>query len=86
MPLAYATLEIARAVKTGKRGAFIVRADNKLMPNPKIVDMVYDFVYRCIRTNVSHVRERRITPQEYLDGYLKFLAENTGYVADNTLK
>jgi hypothetical protein len=86
MPLAYATLEIARAVKTGKRGAFIVGADNKLIADPKIVDLVYDFVYRCIRTNVSHVRERRITPQEYLDGYLKFLTENAGYVAENTLK
>lgn len=48
--------------------------------------MVYDFVYHCIRTNVSHVRERRVTPQEYLEGYNKFLSENTGLMAENTVK
>jgi hypothetical protein len=85
MPIMYASLEIARAEKTGNRGAFIVGEDNTLQPRAEIVNTVYDFVYQCIRTNVSHVRERRVTPQEYLDGYLKFLSENTGMLAENTL-
>lgn len=78
MPIVYAALEIARAEKVGKRGAFEVGDDKILRPKPEIVSLVYDFVYHCIQTNVSHVRERRVTPQEYLDGYSKFLAENTG--------
>ena len=64
----------------------MVGDDHILKPKPEIVNLVYDFVYQCIRTNVSHVRERRVTPQEYLEGYNKFLSENTGLVAENTVK
>ncbi|HEY9343579.1 MAG TPA: DUF4838 domain-containing protein, partial [Hanamia sp.] len=73
-PIYYAMLEIAKAEKTGNRGAFI-KVGNILKPNPKIVNILHDFVYRCIKTNVSHVRERKITPQQYLETYTKFLAE-----------
>ncbi|MEX1240564.1 MAG: DUF4838 domain-containing protein [Cyclobacteriaceae bacterium] len=86
MPIMYATLEIARAEKTGKRGAFTVSEGGTLQPKPEIVSLVYNFVYHCIRTNVSHVRERRVTPQEYLDGYIKFLSENTGLLTQNTIE
>ncbi|HET9486011.1 MAG TPA: DUF4838 domain-containing protein [Chryseosolibacter sp.] len=80
MPVHYAMLEIARAEMTGKRGAFAVAADNTLKAKPEIINLLYEFVYTCIRTNVSHVRERRVTPQEYLEGYTKFLEENKGMV------
>ena len=86
LPVSFAMLEIARAEKVGKRGAFISGGDGTLRPKPEIVNLVYDFTYHCIRTNVSHVRERRVTPQEYLDGYNKFLAENTGLLAESTTK
>jgi hypothetical protein len=80
MPVHYAMLEIARAEMTGKRGAFTVAAGNTLIAKPEIINLLYEFVYTCIRNNVSHVRERRITPQEYLEGYTKFLEENKGMV------
>ncbi len=86
LPVDYAVLEIARAERTGNRGAFILNNDNTLKAKAEIVDLVYDFVYRCIRTNVSHVRERRVTPQQYLEEYMKFLAENTGLLSDQAIK
>jgi hypothetical protein len=73
LPVYYAMLEIARDQKTGKQGAFVAADDNTLKPNPQIVKILYDFVYGCIHGNVSHVREGRITPQEYLATYTKFL-------------
>jgi hypothetical protein len=75
LPVYYAMLEIARDEKTGKRGAFMTGNDNKLQPKPEIVNILYDFAYLAIKTEVSHVRESRITPQQYLDTYIKFLAE-----------
>ena len=75
LPVYYAMLEIARDEKTGKRGAFIAGDNNKLRPNPEIVKILYDFVYLCIQSNVSHVQEGRITPQQYLETYTKFLTD-----------
>jgi hypothetical protein len=75
LPVYYAMLEIARDEKTGKRGAFITGGDNKLKPKPEIVNILYDFVYLCTKTEVSHVQEGSVTPQQYLDAYIKFLAE-----------
>jgi hypothetical protein len=75
LPLYYAMLEIARDEKTGKRGAFITGADSTLKPKSEIVNMLYDFVHLCTQTQVTHVREGRITPQQYLERYVKFLAE-----------
>ncbi len=76
LPLYYAMLEIAKDEKTGKRGAFIVADNNTLKPNPEIVKILYDFVYRCINTNVSHISEGRTTPRQYLESYTKFLKKN----------
>ena len=78
LPVYYAMLEIARAEKTGKRGAFVSDDKNILKPNPKVIKILYDFVYRCIRTNVTHISEGRTTPQQYLEGYNKFLIEGSG--------
>jgi hypothetical protein len=78
LPVNYAILEIARDEKKGKRGAFWSGEDKKLMPKPEIVNMLYDFVHLCVQTEVSHVREGRITPQQYLEAYTKFLAEGPG--------
>lgn len=75
LPVYYATLEIARNEKTGNRGAFIIDENKKMKPNPEIVKILYDFVYQCIRTNVSRVTEWHTTPQEYLAKYIKFLEE-----------
>jgi hypothetical protein len=75
LPLNYTILEIARDEKTGKRGAFMKGEDNKLKPKPEIVTMLYDFVHLSMQIEVSHVRERRITPKEYLEAYTKFLSE-----------
>ncbi|MEO5997744.1 MAG: DUF4838 domain-containing protein [Chitinophagaceae bacterium] len=78
LPVYYAMLEIARAEKTGKRGAFISDNKNMVKPNPKITKILYDFVYRCIQTNVTHISEGRTTPQQYLEGYSAFLIEGSG--------
>jgi hypothetical protein len=75
LPVYYAILEIARAEKTGKRGAFIAGENNKLKPNPEIVNILYNFVYLCIHSNVSHIQEGRTTPQQYLQAYTKFLTD-----------
>jgi hypothetical protein len=75
LPVYYAMLEIARDEKTGKRGAFIAGENHKLKPNPEIVNILYNFVYLCIHSNVSHIQEGRITPQQYLEIYVKFLSD-----------
>ncbi|MEP7106446.1 MAG: DUF4838 domain-containing protein [Ferruginibacter sp.] len=73
LPVYYSMLEIAKVEKTGKRGAFIVAGNDDKIPNPAIVKILYDFVYQCIRTNVTRVTEWRTTPLEYLAEYKKFL-------------
>jgi hypothetical protein len=73
LPVYYAMLEIAKDEKTGKRGAFIVADSTSKIPNPAIVKILYDFVYQCVRTNVTRVTEWRTTPLEYLAEYKKFL-------------
>jgi hypothetical protein len=77
LPLYYAMLQIAKDEKTGKRGAFLTGENNKLKPKPEIVNMLYDFVYLCIKTKVSHLQEGGVTPQQYLNEYTKFLKEVT---------
>ncbi len=77
LPVYYAMLEIAKDEKTGKRGAFIALDSQNKIPNPAIVTILYDFVYQCIRTNVTRVTEWKTTPLEYLAEYKKFLEENS---------
>ena len=77
LPVYYAMLEIAKDEKIGKRGAFITDKNNQLKPNPEIVKMLYQFVYQCIRTNVTRVSEWHTPPKEYLANYLKFFEEQT---------
>lgn len=73
LPVYYAMLEIAKAEKTGKRGAFIAVEGNNKITNPAIVKILYDFVYQCIRNNVTRVTEWKTAPLEYLAEYNKFL-------------
>ncbi|MBX3242688.1 MAG: DUF4838 domain-containing protein [Chitinophagaceae bacterium] len=72
LPVYYATLEIAKAEKTGPRGAFDI-IDNKLVPKPGIAAMLHEFVYHCVRTGVSRIAEWHTTPKEYLEKYIAFL-------------
>ncbi len=72
LPVYYATLEIAKADKTGPRGAFTT-IDNKLVPRAEIVNLLQEFVYHCVRTGVSRITEWHTTPREYLDKYLAYL-------------
>lgn len=73
LPVYYAMLEIAKEEGTGRRGAFISTDDKNKIPNPAIVKILYDFVYQCIRNNVTRVTEWKTTPLEYLADYKKFL-------------
>jgi hypothetical protein len=73
LPVYYAMLEIAKEVKTGSRGAFAAGEDGALIPNPKIVNILYEFVYHCVRTNVSRTAEWHTPPKEYMEKYLSFL-------------
>src|SRR5215212_12126562 len=57
LPIYYAMLEIAKDEKIGKRGAFLSFMENNKIPNPAVVTMLYDFVYQCIRNNVTRVTE-----------------------------
>jgi len=75
LPIYYAMLEIAKEERTGKRGAFIIADSSHKIPNPAIVKILYDFVYQCVRNNVTRVTEWRTTPLEYLADYKKFLEE-----------
>lgn len=74
LPVQYATLEIAKAEKTGPRGAFNVVGD-QLVAKPEIVTMLHDFVYHCVRTGVSRITEWHTSPREYLDKYLAYLEQ-----------
>lgn len=74
LPVYYGILEIAKAEKTGSRGAFIIGENGSLVANPEIVKILYDFSYHCIRTNVSRTAEWHTPPKEYLEKYLAFLA------------
>jgi hypothetical protein len=73
LPVYYAMLEIAKDEKMGKRGAFKGTDSTKKIPNPSIVNILYDFVYQCVRNNVTRVTEWHTTPLEYLADYKKFL-------------
>ena len=73
LPVYYAMLEIAKDEKTGKRGAFVVANDDKKTSNATVVKILYDFVYQCVRNNVTRVTEWRTTPLEYLGDYINFL-------------
>jgi hypothetical protein len=86
LPVYYAMLEIARDEKTGSRGAFIIDKNNRMQPNPKIVKILYDFVYQCIRTDVSRVTEWHTTPLEYLTEYIKFIDDGIKIKNDNLIK
>ncbi|MEP7231422.1 MAG: DUF4838 domain-containing protein [Ginsengibacter sp.] len=73
LPVYYAMLEIARDEKKGKRGAFLISDSINKIPNPAIVNILYDFVYQCIRNNVTRVTEWKTTPLEYLAEYKHLL-------------
>ena len=73
LPVYYAMLEIAKDEKTGKRGAFLSADSTNKISNPAIVNILYDFVYQCIRNNVTRVTEWKTTPLEYLAEYKQFL-------------
>lgn len=65
----FAKLEIARAEKTGKRGMFTVEDDGKIYVKPEVSEMLIDFVYQCVRNNVTRISEWHTTPLEYLHNY-----------------
>lgn len=73
LPLQYAVLEIAKADSTGERGAFKSDQDGNSSPRREIVQTLYDFVYQCVKHDVTRVTEWRLTPLEYLGEYLKYL-------------
>jgi hypothetical protein len=73
LPVYYAMLEIAKDEKTGKRGAFLSADSTNKILNPAIVNILYNFVYKCIRNNVTRVTEWKTTPLEYLAEYKQFL-------------
>ncbi len=77
LPVYYAMLEIAKDVKTGNRGAFDKNENGELVPKPEILRILYDFVYHCLRTNVSRTQEWNTTPKEYLEEYIAFLRGET---------
>ena len=78
LPVYYAMLEIAKALKSGSRGAFVTGENGALTPNPQTVSILYEFAYHCIRTNVSRIAEWHTPPKEYLEKYLLFLRNGTG--------
>jgi hypothetical protein len=73
LPVYYAMLEIAKDEKAGKRGAFLSADSTNKILNPAIVNILYNFVYKCIRNNVTRVTEWKTTPLEYLAEYKQFL-------------
>ena len=78
LPVYYAMLEIAKEVKTGSRGAFVMGEDGALIPNPKIENILYEFAYHCARTKVSRTAEWHTPPKEYLEKYIAFLRNGPG--------
>lgn len=75
LPIYYAILEIAISKKMEEQGTFIMNDRNGFRPKPELIEILHNFVYQCVKNDVSRIAEWHTTPEEYLGKYLKLLEE-----------
>jgi hypothetical protein len=76
LPIIYSVLEIARAEKTGARGAFALDPSGNRTPNGEIEQLAHEFLKVCNQKGVTRVSEWHTTPKEYYAQYMEFLHGN----------
>ncbi|HSI76663.1 MAG TPA: DUF4838 domain-containing protein [Lunatimonas sp.] len=67
LPISYATLEIEKE-NAGNKWEFLEQGEKRRLPEA-VSGLLYDFVYHCIRTDVSRLSEWHTPPKEYLEKY-----------------
>jgi hypothetical protein len=69
LPLQYAMLEIQKEEES-KNWEYLGQSENQRLKIPhEISQRLYDFVYHCMKTNVSRLSEWHTPPLEYLEKY-----------------
>jgi hypothetical protein len=69
LPVTYAMLEIEKD-KSGKQWElFEPKEEGRARLPSGVSELLYDFVYHCLRTNVSRLSEWHTPPMEYLEKY-----------------
>lgn len=69
LPVQYAMLEIQKAEHAGNWGTFGPSQSQRLKLPQEVSQLLYDFIYHCMRTNVSRLSEWHTPPKEYLEKY-----------------
>ncbi|MBD3628576.1 DUF4838 domain-containing protein [Cyclobacterium sp.] len=67
LPVSFAMLEIEKE-NAAEQWGILESGEKRKVPN-EISELLYDFVYHCIRTNVSRLSEWHTPPKEYLEKY-----------------
>jgi hypothetical protein len=62
-------LEIQKEEQAKVWGSFGLYENNRLKLPQEISQLLYDFIYHCMRTNVSRLSEWHTPPMEYLEKY-----------------
>jgi hypothetical protein len=69
LPVQYAMLEIQKEEHAGNWGTFGPSQSQRLKLPQDVSQLLYDFIYHCMRTNVSRLSEWHTPPKEYLEKY-----------------
>jgi hypothetical protein len=73
LPVQYAMLEIQKEEQSKVWESFGLSEDKRLKLPQEVSQLLYDFIYHCMRTNVSRLSEWHTTPKEYLENYPKWV-------------
>ncbi|SMD43816.1 protein of unknown function [Aquiflexum balticum DSM 16537] len=74
LPVQYAKLEIQKEEQAKVWESFGLYENNRLKLPQEVSQLLYDFIYHCMRTNVSRLSEWHTPPKEYLENYPKWVA------------
>lgn len=77
LPVQYAMLEIQKDEQAKLWGTFGTSENQRLKLPQDVSQLLYDFIYHCMRTNVSRLSEWHTLPKEYLEKYPKWVANVT---------
>ncbi|MFO7824484.1 MAG: DUF4838 domain-containing protein [Cyclobacterium sp.] len=69
LPVTYAMLEIEKE-NAAEQWEILESGKKRKLPN-EISELLYDFIYHCMRTKVSRLSEWHTPPKEYLEKYAK---------------
>jgi len=69
LPLMFAQIQIGRTEVDTPRSMFMHNEEGRIVPKPKMKELVFRFVDRCKEYGVNRIRERTTTADEYLLAY-----------------